>query len=152
MLGFLVGTVMATVPVSMLYRWWYLRDRDLSVFGNLSSTTSLSELAQTLALSIVVALFFTCVGLSLGLVFRRALAPALVFVVWNTMVPMLGAWDPRNLWSLIGHRVFRLEGVFVLSPSIETSLAGAVAALSVIVLSGLVVGHAVSQRASRFGT
>lgn len=148
----LAVALLAALPVGALLRARLAGQYDLSVFGEITARTSAGALLTGVAVSLAVVAFFCCLGASLGLVFRRALAPIVIFVVWNLLVPVLTPYDPRNLWSLVGHRAFDFTGTFVLVRPVGLTVPTAAVLLPVMAVAAVALGFLVTRRTSRYAT
>lgn len=116
-LGVAIGAVLVTVLVSGLAFG--------AVVGEFFTPSVPPELADAdvhrvggvlpaIGMALVSCSFFGLLGLALGTIFRSAIAPLIGFLVVNFLVPIMVAFDPRNLLSVLGHRAFTFEGPFQL--------------------------------------
>jgi len=149
-MGALLAAMLASAVGAPVAAWAHRRSGGGGEVGSTPVAVPWSEVLTTLALTAAVTVFFCAVGVGLGLIFRKALVPALLFVVWNTMCPLLGAWDPRNLWLGIGRRTFTFEGVFTLATGGTVAVFSAACVLTALALATFTAGHALSSRTSRF--
>jgi hypothetical protein len=105
----------------------------LSVFTPLSPEPTQNVAAQW-AVILLVVLFFGGAGLAVGSFAGVFAIPAILFLIWDYVVPFLGAHDPRNWFDVLGHAVFGYASTFQLAPAIPlaepvalgASVAGAV--------------------------
>ncbi len=88
---------------------------------------------------LLVVLFFGWGGITIGAFVGSFAIPGLVFLIWDFVVPILGAHDPRNWFIVLAHGVFRYDTGFQLAPSVPLALpiALVVAVVATVVISGV---------------
>jgi hypothetical protein len=95
------------------------------------------NLAGQCAAALLVLLFFGAAGIAVGAVAGSFAGPALLFLVWDLVVPILVAGDPRNWFLLLGHQVFRYSDTFQLAEPIPIpvplAIGAAVGATAVLI-------------------
>jgi hypothetical protein len=66
-------------------------------------------------------------------------APAVLFLIWDLVIPFLGPNDPRNWFVVLGHGAFNYSSGFQLAPAIPLAvpLALTAALAGAVVLLGL---------------
>jgi hypothetical protein len=109
----------------------------LSVFVPLSPAAPQNPLAQW-GVVLLVVLFFGGAGIAVGSFAGVFAIPAIIFLVWDYIVPFLGPNDPRNWFDVLGHSVFTYASVFELAPAIP--LAAPVALVAALVGAVLLLG------------
>lgn len=57
-------------------------------------------------------LFYIIAGFSLAFLFKSMIVPTVVLMVHGLLVPVLGAYDFRNIFSFFAHQVFNFTGRF----------------------------------------
>jgi hypothetical protein len=91
---------------------------------------------------LLVTIFFGMGGLAIGTVSGVFGAPAIVFLVWDFVVPVVGVLDPRDWFEVLGHRVFDYSAQFELAAPIpldpRLAIAAAVVGSAVFVALGYV--------------
>jgi hypothetical protein len=125
----LVDVVARTVATSVL-----ASQLPFSAFSPLSPPPPQNPLAQWGVIALVV-VFFGGAGIAVGTLAGVFAIPALVFLIWDYVVPFLGAHDPRNWFDVLGHSVFSYASTFELSPAIPLAVP--------IALGGTVIGAVV---------
>ncbi len=115
-----------------------------------SDVATWAELARTAALCLGTGAFFVALGWGVGLALRQALLPAVAFVLWDLVCPLLGPFDPRSLWLVAASRTFSFRGSFELPPIAPLGDGVVVAALAAMGAASILVGRFVSGRFSRF--
>ena len=103
----------------------------------LSPPTAKDGWAQWGVLLLVVA-FFGGAGILVGATIGVFAVPAVVFIIWDLVVPFLGPGDPRDWFVVLGHAAFDYSSGFQLAPAVPVavpialgaSLAGAVGLLA----------------------
>lgn len=63
---------------------------------------------------LAVSFVFATIGFYFGILFRSFIAPALLYIIYALLVPVLGKFDLKNLLSNLGHEVFNFNGSFKL--------------------------------------
>jgi hypothetical protein len=77
----------------------------LSSFHPLSPLPA-QDPGQQWAVMLLVTVFFGGAGIAVGTIFGVFAIPAIVFIVYDFIVPVLGTHDPRNWLEVLGHAVF----------------------------------------------
>jgi hypothetical protein len=98
-----------------------------AAFAPLSPQPAQNSIAQWGVIALVV-VFFGGAGIAVGSFAGVFAIPALVFLIWDYVVPFLGAHDPRNWFDVLGHSVFSYASTFELSPAIPLAVPVAIAA------------------------
>jgi hypothetical protein len=109
-----------------------------AAFSPLSPPPPQNPLAQWGVIALVV-VFFGGAGLAVGALAGVFAIPAIVFLIWDYVVPFLGAHDPRNWFDVLGHSVFTYASTFELSPAIPLAvpIALTAAVVGAVILLGL---------------
>ena len=107
-------------------------------FSPLSPQPAQNPFAQW-GVIVLVVLFFGGAGVAVGTFAGVFAIPAIVFLIWDYVVPFLGAHDPRNWFDVLGHSVFSYASTFELSPAIPLAVPIALTAsvVGAVVLLGL---------------
>jgi hypothetical protein len=108
-----------------------------AAFSPLSPQPAQNPLAQWGVIALVV-LFFGGAGVAAGAFAGVFAIPAIVFLIWDYVVPFLGADDPRNWFDVLGHSVFSYASTFELSPAIP--LAVPIALVAAVIGAAIMVG------------
>ena len=110
----------------------------LSAFRPLGAQPVQDALAQWGVILLVV-VFFGGAGVAVGAFTGVFAIPAIIFLIWDYVVPFLGAHDPRNWFDVLGHAVYSYASTFELSPAIPLAVPVALAAavIGAVVLLGL---------------
>jgi hypothetical protein len=111
-----------------------------AAFSPLSPQPTQNPLAGWGVIALVV-LFFGGAGLAVGAFAGVFAIPAIVFLIWDYVVPFLGAHDPRNWFDVLGHSVFSYASTFELSPAIPLAVPIALAAAVVGAVILLALGY-----------
>ncbi|MFO6496104.1 MULTISPECIES: ABC transporter permease [Bacillus] len=69
-----------------------------------------------------VSFIFTTIGFYLGILLRSFAAPALLYIIYSLLVPVLGKFDLKNLLSNLGHAVFNFNGHFKLFTPVKVEI------------------------------
>jgi hypothetical protein len=89
-------------------------------------------------IALLVVAFFGSAGILVGAVIGVFAVPAVVFLIWDLVIPFLGPGDPRDWFVVLGHAAFNYSSGFQLAPAVPVavpialvaSLAGAVVLLA----------------------
>jgi hypothetical protein len=110
----------------------------LSAFVPLSPAAPESAPAQW-GIILLVVLFFGGAGIAVGSFAGVFAIPAIIFLIWDYIIPFLGSNDPRNWFDVLGHSVFSYASAFELAPAIPLAVPIALGAALVgtILLLGL---------------
>jgi len=110
----------------------------LGVFVPLSPSPTQNPWAQWGVILLVV-LFFGWGGITVGAFAGVFAIPAIVFLVWDYVVPIFASQDPRNWFTVLGHGVFRYDTGFQLTAAIPIGVPIALiaAVVTTIALGGI---------------
>jgi hypothetical protein len=67
-----------------------------------------------LLFSFLVILFYIIMGFSLGWIFKSSFIPSVGLLLYGFIIPILGAYDFRNIFSYFSHKVFTFTARFVM--------------------------------------
>lgn len=67
-----------------------------------------------LILSFIVMLFYVIVGFSLGFILKSMVIPTIGLLLYGLLIPVLGAYDFRNIFSYFSYQVFTFTARFVM--------------------------------------
>lgn len=112
----------------------------LGVFSPLSSAPVQNAAAQWGVIALTV-LFFGGAGIAVGCFAGVFAVPAIVFLIWDYVIPFLGSFDPRNWFDILGHSVFTYASTFELSPGIPIPLSIALVAAGAGAIAILGLGY-----------
>lgn len=90
---------------------------------------------------LLVVLFFGGAGIVIGAVAGVFAVPAILFVIWDLVIPFLGSNDPRNWFVVLGHAVFSYGSGFQLAPPIPLAEPVALVAAGAGALVVLALGY-----------
>jgi hypothetical protein len=102
----------------------------LAAFAPLSPAPAQNPWAQWGVILLVV-LFFGWGGITVGAFAGVFAIPGLAFLVWDYVVPIFAAHDPRNWFAVLGHSVFRYDTGFQLTAAIPLGVPFALVAVFV---------------------
>ena len=74
-------------------------------------------------IALLVIAFFGAAGIAIGALAGVFAIPAILFLIWDLVVPFLGPNDPRNWFVLLGHSAFDFGSGFQLAPAIPVAAA-----------------------------
>ena len=99
------------------------------------------NVAAQWAIILLVVLFFGGAGIAVGAASGVFAIPAILFVIWDLVVPFLGPGDPRDWFVVLGHSAFGGGGGFQLAPAIPLAEPIAIVATVVGAAALLVLGY-----------
>lgn len=103
-----------------------------------------------LILSIGITFIFITIGFYLGIIFKGFAYPAMIFTVYNFIVPNLGKYDLKNLISILGHKVFDFYGNFILFKPINVPLNMVIIILVSFVGLSTIFTYLIAERQSKY--
>jgi hypothetical protein len=129
----LVDVVSRAITQSVLFQ-----QLPLDIFRPRSAAPAQNPLLQWVVI-LLLTVFFGAGGIAVGSVFGVFALPAIVFVIGNYVIPILGAHDPRNWFEVLGHSVFSYSASFELALPIPLpeSTAYTAAGISAAILVGV---------------
>jgi hypothetical protein len=101
-------------------------------------------------LSLFICFIFSTLGFYLGTVLKGFMAPTLIFVVYNFIIPILGKFDIRNMLAVLGHKVFDFKGRVQLFIPTEMSLSVVFISLVVLVVLSTAITYFVSEKQTKY--
>lgn len=115
------------------------------------SSLTVGDVGLFLALALVSALLFASLGVAAGLVTRTVVVPMAAFTAVHLAVPMLGAWDPRQMVTTLFSVTPRFEGTLAVRVNDGASLGAAAGWLSALLLLVWVAGLVALRLRPRLG-
>ena len=77
------------------------------------------------SLSFLVILFYIALGFSIAVIFKNMILSTILLLVYGLLLPILGAYDFRNIISYFSHQTFAFTGRFVMfHPSVINPYVG----------------------------
>lgn len=109
-----------------------------------------NNLIIQLLFSLMISLIFASIGFLLGILFKSALIPVILFFVYDFIVPVLGKYDIRNIISVIAHDIFQFKGRFQLfKPTPVSEMTSFSILITVLVLS-ILLSYVCFSRQSKY--
>lgn len=71
-----------------------------------------NSLPSQLLLTFLVLVFYIIMGFSIGFILKNMVFPTIVLLLYGLIIPILGAYDFRNIFSYFAHSVFSFNGRF----------------------------------------
>jgi hypothetical protein len=65
-----------------------------------------------LLLSILVITFYIIIGFSISFLLKNMIFPSIILLLYGLLLPVLGAYDFRNIFSYFSHKVFNFTARF----------------------------------------
>lgn len=119
--GAIIVISMGTIATGLITCWTSIAIYRL--FNNLSlsetSSVPLSSLPSTLFLAGSVAIVFALFGLACGSFFANPGWFLSIFLMLYFLIPILGAWDPRNVLASAAWKLSKVHGFFIALPAPE---------------------------------
>lgn len=120
------------------------------IFSGIYSITNPNIIMQ-ISTSIFLIFTYLMIGFSLSIPSKKAWYPAVLLIIYNLFVPVLGKFDFKNVVSVIGHQTFSFNGYFKLfSPLEAIHPAIAYAYLTGLILIGYTVIMISSKHQSKY--
>ena len=79
-------------------------------------------------IAFLVVAFFGSAGILVGAIAGVFAVPAVLFVIWDLVIPFLGPGDPRDWFVALGHAAFNYSSGFQLAPAVPIAVPIALAA------------------------
>ncbi len=131
----LVDFVSRTIAHAVLFR-----DLPLGIFTPLSTPAPENAALQWLVILLVIVLFGGA-GIGVGAVLGVFAVPAIVFVIWDYVVPIFAQEDPRNWFEVLGHSAFSYSASFELAEPLPLAEPIALIATSITAAVFVAVGY-----------
>jgi hypothetical protein len=109
-------------------------------------TPTLTTLLATMLATLGVGTFFGMIGLSTGLITRRAIPLVVGFLAFNFLVPIMSVADPRNLVLVIATEYLDFHGSFRPGTVVSVSVGAALALMAAWCICLAVAAWAVTLR------
>jgi len=139
-----VVAVVAVIVVDLVARWIATAIVSAQLpfhdYPPLTATPAENAWAQW-GVVLLVVLFFGGGGIVVGAVAGVFAVPAILFLIWDLVVPFLGPNDPRNWFVVLGHAVFNYGSGFQLAAPIPLAGTAALVAAGVGALLLLALGY-----------
>jgi hypothetical protein len=91
--------------------------------------------------SLLAVAFFGGAGIVVGAVVGVFAVPAVLFLIWDLVVPFLGAMDPRNWFVVLGHATYSYSSGFQLAPAVPLAVPLALVASLGVAVALLALGY-----------
>jgi hypothetical protein len=92
-------------------------------------------------LVLLVVAFFGGAGIVVGATVGVFAVPAVLFLIWDLVIPFLGPNDPRNWFVVLGHSAFNYSSGFQLAPAIPLAVPIALSASLAVAVALLALGY-----------
>lgn len=143
------AAAMLAAVIAGIFASGTVESNSLVPFAEGVGSTTGYELCRTLVILTGIALFFGICGWGIGLIIRQALIPAIAFIIWDLVCPLLGPFDPRSLWQGIAQTMLAFHGSFEMVPVAPVpsilGLASLCGMAGVFAIGGFVVSNRVSR-------
>ncbi|MGG4013043.1 ABC transporter permease [Bacillus smithii] len=116
----------------------------------LSSLPEDNNVVLQVLLSLFICFFFSTLGFYLGILFKGFIAPTIIFLVYNFIVPVLTKFDLRNMVSILGHEVFDFHSSFKLFEPIQMPTHLALISLIVFLILSSIISYLIAKKQSKF--
>jgi hypothetical protein len=90
---------------------------------------------------VLVVAFFGGAGIAVGATVGVFAVPAVLFLIWDLVIPFLGPNDPRNWFVVLGHSAFNYSSGFQLAPAIPLAAPIALTASVAVAVALLGLGY-----------
>lgn len=145
---------LTTIIVSYLVGIVFYNDI-LSSVSNSQFTLDTNYLAKSnvfiqLLFSFLTCFLFAMIGVFLGVLFKSALVPVIIFFVCDLILPILTKYDIRNIISVIAHTIFDFEGRFQLFKPTKLPLGFAYLFISIFLFVVVLFSFYIFKRQSKY--
>lgn len=107
-----------------------------------------SLLAQVL-LAIFILLFYIIVSFAIGYILKNMIVPTIALLLYSLIIPILGKYDFRNIFSCFSHYIFSFKARFVMfTPKPIHNVVGLLILLITIILMLSIVLYMANKRSS----
>ncbi|MEJ8548200.1 hypothetical protein [Brevibacillus borstelensis] len=145
--------ILCTLAVSYAASFWFYQQVvehiPVEQFSHAELPPAKNVVPQFL-LSIGASFLFATIGFILGLLFRGFAVPMIIFFVYDLIVPVLGAYDIRNLIAVIAHELFDFKGRFQLFTPLPVPSFAAIALLFVAFIISLAGSYLLFLRQGKY--
>ncbi|MGQ8870721.1 hypothetical protein [Paenibacillus sp. TSA_86.1] len=111
-----------------------------------------NNLTLQILFSLLVSLIFASIGFFMGILFKSALLPVILFFVYDFIIPVLGKYDLRNLISAIAHDIFEFKGRFQLFKPTPVSEVTSFIILIIVFALSIFLSYASFNKQSKYYT
>ena len=108
------------------------------------------SLIKQLLLSFAVLAFHTIIGFSIGFISKTMVAPTIAVLLFSFVVPILGAYDPRNIISYLTHEFFSFVSRFVMFTPADINVYLGIIVIFLITSTLLAASAFISKKRSRY--
>jgi hypothetical protein len=133
------ATILADVVARAIVHGILSRELPTDGFPPLAPSPPDDLLAQWATITLVI-LFFSAGGVAIGTTVGAFAIPAIAFLVWDFVLPIVARHDPRNWFAVLGHSVFSYTGSFQLAQpvplAVPVALGCAAGATAILVALG----------------
>jgi hypothetical protein len=137
----IIGVTILTDVIARSIEYSVLaRQIPFDVFRPLTAAPVANPAAQW-GVILLVAVFFGGGGIAVGAITGVFAIPALVFLAWDLVVPIVLIHDPRNWFAVLGHAVFTYSPSFQLAQPVPLALPIALVAATASAVVLLVLGY-----------
>ncbi|MDI6604471.1 MAG: hypothetical protein QME35_04955 [Thermoanaerobacteraceae bacterium] len=144
----LIVLLLSNIVGSLFY---YILSHQIPVNDfKLSVLPSDTNVVLQFILSISISFIFSTIGFYLGLIFRGFMYPAVIFIVYDFILPVIGKYDLRNLISVLGHKVFDFYGNFILFKPIEVPTNIVIIILTSFVILSTIFIYIITEKQSKY--
>lgn len=100
--------------------------------------------------SIIVCYFFSSLGFTLGLMFRKATIPLVLLALYNFLVPVMGKYDIKNIVSVIAHKYFEFSGNFQMFVPVDVKFSVALSYVTLLLMVLIMLNLVFSVKQSKY--
>ncbi|MGG5251951.1 ABC transporter permease, partial [Neobacillus sp. SM06] len=101
-------------------------------------------------LALLVCFIFATIGFYIGILFKGFIVPSLIFVIYDFIIPIMGKLDPRNLISILGHKVFNFQGRMKLFEPIDLPIPFVFLLLLTFMVFCSVIAYVISAKQNKY--
>ncbi len=148
LLAVLSGNIIVT---SIMPHNFPIQDKNLLMLG--IESVGKPELLMQMILSIFLISTYMIIGFTVAIVSKKLWYPVLALLIYNLFIPVLGAYDFKNLVSVMGHKVFEFKGFFKLfDPVGNVGFVNSIGIIGVVLVACILTVCVVAKKQSKFVT
>lgn len=108
------------------------------------------NLIVKISIAYLCSIIFSCIGLIMGMLFKRMIIPIILFFIYYTCIPMMGKYDFKNIIYNLSNKVFDFYGSIGIPNYIEISVTICILYVIGIILSSIIAIILISKKQSKY--
>ncbi|PQP83090.1 hypothetical protein C0Q44_17290 [Paenibacillus sp. PCH8] len=145
-----VTTTLVSFMAGYLFHQQLINEIPNDILARFNTSLDHNNLIVQLLFSLMISLIFASIGFLLGILFKSALIPVILFFVYDFIVPVLGKYDIRNIISVIAHDIFDFKGRFQLFKPTPVSEITSFSILIIVFVLSILLSYVCFSRQSKY--